>query len=762
MKKVRFLLLTLMFSVVVSGFANCQTKDQIGNLKTFSRAYGYVKYFHPSDEADKIDWDKFAIYGSQKIITCKNKKELIKTLNELFLPIAPTIKFYDSSRNERFDIKSITPLKMDGYKPIYWQHLGVDKGMDVQNVVYKSIRVNRDKIVKIKPDPNGGFGALSTYINAKQYFGKKIKFSGSVKLKDGTTGTGHLWLRVDIPNSKSGFFNNMDNSPVTKKVWDTYQIVGNVDSLSTGIAFGCFLKGDGEMLVDDFHFYYHDNDKWVEVPVKNSDFEVSSYDDMIKDKLWYGGGKGYMFSINDQESFLGTKCISVKKNPSIEVIPGNKIFDNEPNIGEVIRENIGSGVSCILPLVLYCNNDCTYPVSDKTTLEKELSGINKNENNLSLRLGDIIITWNLFQHFFPYFDAVGVNWEKELEKALIKSFGDKNGKDFLFTLQELTAALKDGHIGVYFQSFPNYYLPAISWEFIENRLVITKVYDNNLKLNIGDIVDKVDGIDPLEYFKTVESRISAATNGWMAYRAQRESLMGEKDSKLTIVVDNKPLDLIRNQTHNSQMLLDQNSGLTRKFKIIADDIVYLNIGQVEMNVIDSLIPQLSKAKSVICDLRGYPKNTTKFISYLLSKNDNSKWMFIPQIIYPDQKNIAGYAEYGWNLKPAEPHINANIIFIIDGRAISYAESYMGFIEGYKLATIIGQPTAGTNGNTNPFTLPGNYSLSWTGMKVTKHDGSQHHGVGIIPNVYVTKTIKGVKEGRDEFLEKAIEIAKSSK
>jgi len=31
------------------------TKSQTEYLETFSRAYGYVKYFHPSDEADKID-----------------------------------------------------------------------------------------------------------------------------------------------------------------------------------------------------------------------------------------------------------------------------------------------------------------------------------------------------------------------------------------------------------------------------------------------------------------------------------------------------------------------------------------------------------------------------------------------------------------------------------------------------------------------------------------------------------------------------------
>ena len=51
------------------------------------------------------------------------------------------------------------------------------------------------------------------------------------------------------------------------------------------------------------------------------------------------------------------------------------------------------------------------------------------------------------------------------------------------------------------------------------------------------------------------------------------------------------------------------------------------------------------------------------------------------------------------------------------------------------------------------------TMPWTGMKVLKHNGSQHHGIGILPDIYVSKTIQGIKDGRDEFLEKAIEIAK---
>jgi len=99
------------------------------------------------------------------------------------------------------------------------------------------------------------------------------------------------------------------------------------------------------------------------------------------------------------------------------------------------------------------------------------------------------------------------------------------------------------------------------------------------------------------------------------------------------------------------------------------------------------------------------------------------------------------------------------VFLTDGRAISYAESCMGIVEHYRLGEIVGGPTAGTNGNVNPLVLPGGYTLAWTGMKVLKHDGSQHHGIGILPTVPVSRTRAGVAAGRDELLERALELLK---
>ena len=131
-------------------------------------------------------------------------------------------------------------------------------------------------------------------------------------------------------------------------------------------------------------------------------------------------------------------------------------------------------------------------------------------------------------------------------------------------------------------------------------------------------------------------------------------------------------------------------------------------------------------------------------------------------MYPDREDIVGYDASGrWTLPPEEPQITGDVAFLTGPGAISYAESIMGIVEHYDLGTIVGQPTAGTNGNINPFELPGGYKVWWTGMRVRKHDGSQHHLVGIRPDVRATRTIEGVGAGQDEVLRTALRRIRDS-
>ena len=133
---------------------------------------------------------------------------------------------------------------------------------------------------------------------------------------------------------------------------------------------------------------------------------------------------------------------------------------------------------------------------------------------------------------------------------------------------------------------------------------------------------------------------------------------------------------------------------------------------------------------------------------------------VPKVNYPDQVYLTEYDTSGrWKVKPKTPYLgDKKIVFIISGRAISYAETYMGIVEHYKLGYIVGEEaTAGTNGNVNFIALPGNFSMMYTGMKVLKHDGSQHHLIGIMPTHPQTITVQGIRNGKDELIEKALSI-----
>ncbi len=53
-----------------------QQDQQITNLRAFTTLFGHVRYFHPSDHAATIPWDRFAQYGAQRVRDAGDETEL--------------------------------------------------------------------------------------------------------------------------------------------------------------------------------------------------------------------------------------------------------------------------------------------------------------------------------------------------------------------------------------------------------------------------------------------------------------------------------------------------------------------------------------------------------------------------------------------------------------------------------------------------------------------------------------------------------------
>ncbi|MGD2086526.1 MAG: S41 family peptidase [Candidatus Aminicenantes bacterium] len=745
----------------------CADKNETGlaikNIEAFARLYGYVKYFYPGDEAANTDWDRFAVCGVKQVETARDRAELKKTLEELFLPIAPALLIHESHQKTNFSIATITPPDTKNMKVVAWQHLGV--GFGNPRDIYRSIRINKPDILFFK----NSYGAIANGLDAIPYRGKTIKLKAAVKVGKGM---GQLWLRVDRTGKEVGFFDDMDEKPIQSNQWNYYEISGPVAKDAEKVYYGCLLREAGQLWVDDFQLYIkaegeENQDQWVPIIIKNPGFEEDK--EGSAPKGWIAQSDRYGFTVTAETAVKGSRSVTITSSALPLCQP---LFAEKPRIGETIAKELGCGLSCVMPIALYGTETHTFPQPAakelkrlETAIKKELSQERDSKADPRIkRLAGIVITWNVLQHFYPYFHDSKTDWNAALTEALTSAYQDNSQLDFLETLNKMMAHLKDGQAGAYLPgNTARMYLPPINWDWIHGQLVITDVYDNNLEaLHAGDVIVEVGELKANEALEIKERTISAATKGWLRFRAREELLRGKEKSKIHLKIKRDKPNIFYNETVSRSAFSPKYYGYVEKQKKqsgeIEPGIYYLNLDLTPMPEINRLMPELQKVKSIICDLRGSPKGSHLLIGHLVKEKITSQEMWVPQVIYPDYEKVT-YKKMKWQVEPLEPFLTAKMIFIADSRTIDYGESILSFVRQYKLGTIVGQPTAGTTGSTNSFYLFGKYLIRWTGMKVVNHDGSPHHGVGIIPHVPVERTLKGVKEGRDELLEKAIEIAK---
>ena len=427
-------------------------------------------------------------------------------------------------------------------------------------------------------------------------------------------------------------------------------------------------------------------------------------------------------------------------------------FDNRLlKIGEFIKKDIGSNLVIIMPLVLFGSNIHTFPVSDTLTLKQLHLNLGQiaNETDKATKLANVVIAWNVFQHFYPYFDVVGVDWEEELSKTLHNVYAGKTEPDYFKTLSKMVAKLKDGHGVVIANKITQWGLPImVGW--IQNNVVVLASSDTK-RFQIGDIVQSIDGRSALEELQEQENLISGSSQ-LKRYRAL--NMFGsdflQSDANVIVIRNNKNVKIeATRQTRCNLFFNPLFSGGSSDFTDIGDNIYYLNNYPFK-----EVMAKLVNAKGVIIDALN---NQFEFIPHIIKEPVWSPRWNIPINIYPDRMNTIFDTSKRWKIEPKEPFIKAKLIFLTHPYDVSSGETFLGIEDYYKLGKFVGDTTAATNGNANYINLMGGYTIMWTGMKTLKHDGSQHHLVGFRPDYPVKRTIEAIKEGRDEYIEKAKKV-----
>ncbi|MEO8373283.1 MAG: hypothetical protein ABI806_29130 [Candidatus Solibacter sp.] len=95
-------------------------------------------------------------------------------------------------------------------------------------------------------------GNLMQSFRATAYRGKTVRLRAWVRVEGvGPADRAQMWLRVDRPNGKVGFEENMDGRPVRSSEWTSCEIVGEIEYDAQFVVFGVQSIGRGRVWVDE-------------------------------------------------------------------------------------------------------------------------------------------------------------------------------------------------------------------------------------------------------------------------------------------------------------------------------------------------------------------------------------------------------------------------------------------------------------------------------------------------------------------------------
>jgi C-terminal processing protease CtpA/Prc len=190
-----------------------------------------------------------------------------------------------------------------------------------------------------------------------------------------------------------------------------------------------------------------------------------------------------------------------------------------------------------------------------------------------------------------------------------------------------------------------------------------------------------------------------------------------------------------------------------------------NIGYLDLSQLSSLaeferaFDALCRTVGLIIDIRGYPRLMVQLaLSARLNDRPVRSAIFEIPVVSSYDRMEQGWDIGQYEVKP-DPrlHYGGPVIVLINERTRGTAEDLGIYLKDAKRVTFVGGPTAGCNGNRTWLSLPGAGRMFFTGMRVKFGDGSRFQNVGILPDVAVAPTVEGIRTGKDEVLERGIEV-----
>lgn len=418
--------------------------------------------------------------------------------------------------------------------------------------------------------------------------------------------------------------------------------------------------------------------------------------------------------------------------------------------------------------------------------------------------------WQEVNYNFIYFNKINrQEWNNEYKTLLSEVQKTQNDYEYYRLLQKFCASLNDGHTNVYFPkniremiyntNFGEY---RIFLSNIDGKAVVTRInMSKKEELPIGTEVIKVNGLETKDYVtKHVMPYISSSTD----YILEDYSISRLFQAPIGTAFDVdfklpngkiKSLHLIHKKTIETEVFPPFEDRQLLNFKWIDKKIAYVSLNSFANPKIDSLfinlLPELYKAKKLIIDLRFNGGGVTSIGLNILKYLTNDTILYGSKSV--SKLHIPSYKAWGkfqkekdtinneWSrqayltyrneyyhkfdyqpdtIKLDVKRIKVPTVLLIGHNTASAAEDFLIYADNQEHMTMLGEPSFGSTGQPLLFDLPGGGSARICTKKDMYPDGREFVGVGIQPDIKISKSLSDYLENKDPALDKAIEYLKS--
>ena len=384
-----------------------------------------------------------------------------------------------------------------------------------------------------------------------------------------------------------------------------------------------------------------------------------------------------------------------------------------------------------------------------------------------LNLLTLFRLWNVIEYYAPNRSLTLHPWNEVLSTYIPLMGGETDPVRFSRLYFRLIRELNDGHAYAPIEMlFGQRMLPV--WPLqAEGRLFVGHSDDGVLER--GDEVMAIDGEPISERLELLREYASRSNEASLRQALRYYGLCTRRDTAEVVRRRAGSCDTLRVATvpyGSVSPIYDPAQFAQPPFRLLADSVGYIYAGTFSREHLAEVGQTLPRTRALIIDLRTYPLNVDGALIALIGQSLRTEPVVAWQMVHPtlalpglffrqEQWIYEGFGEEA--KRCAEPY-KGRVILLVNELTQSNPEYQAMAFQSCPQTLTIGSPTSGADGDIVWIPLPGQLT-SFSGVGVLYPDGTPTQAVGVRLDVELCPTAEGVQAGRDEVLERALELAR---